>query len=78
MDFLLNAQNLSMSKGELDLTACACTPTHLTGILAPQLGEVSEMKLLCKLERTTCKGGSREIQLQEWSRFAWVPIILAV
>lgn len=61
MDFLLNSQNLSMSTGERDLTACACTARHLTGISAHQLGEVSEMELLCKLERTTCKGGSRGI-----------------
>ena len=61
MDFLLNAQKLSMPTGELDLIACACTPTHLTGLLARQLREVNEMKLLCKLGRTTCKGGSRGI-----------------
>ena len=29
-------------------------------ILSPQLREVNEMKVLCKLKRATYKGGSRE------------------
>ena len=44
---------------ELDLVVCACTRTHLTRILSPQLREVNKMKLLCKLKRATYKGGSR-------------------
>lgn len=36
--------------------------------LSPQLREVNELKVLCKLKRATYKGGSRAAKLKAWSQ----------